>query len=1229
MPVIDPNEVAPQPVIAPTPNPEPPAAPDLENIQPLEGDGGTPATAPTPEDLVLEAAPQTEPELAPEPDPFIKEQIAPDDNMEREFKASQEDGEGQAAVAEMEALLGEDPEASTPTAALIADAEKQTPPSADGEGVAGAIRTTARVGTSIALDVSRGLMESPREMSRGVVDAAQSSLDLVADLSEQVRKIAPAEATQSMESFEKWLKKPMVKTEDSKSVTGGLIRGVTQFMAGYFAGGALLRGFKVASTTGRVLKGIAQGAISDFTVFEGADAKLGDLLAKNKVLAKVVPDFMRSQADDSAIEGRLKHVLEGAGLGAATEGFVLSLKALKKYRAVEATESYIKKLQGEEVPMKDIAPEDLSLLGDLNNPNRYVDKFDAAATQSQGVTADDLLKGNTPTKKEINFLNVNSTEDVKSLMQEHANRFQDTSVRTHADVQASAEQLDAFKVLMERRPGQPLSDVQITATRDLWVTSGNKLMEVAQLASREPSPANLFMMRKMLTVHGAIEKEVLGAGTEIGRALNAMKIVAKERKEMAMQIDELLKVNGGEKIAKQFADSIAAFGSAGMQRAISKMSQGSIFTRTNDAFFQLYINSLLSNPMTHVVNAMSNSSVAFQQIYERKTAEYLTQAFGTENGVALGEAAAMLYGMRQGSREALELMATKYKMADSLPDAMKQVVDYTPSPGATPKWGETSQGGAWTSERWGIAKNTTTGQFLDTIDHGMSLPGRMLGATDDIFKTIGYRMELHAQAVRQASAEAKGTRMTPDVFKKRVAEIIENPSQDVRIASVNQAMYQTFQNAPAALPKAILDGFQKIPVFGRLVVPFKNIPINIGTYGFERTPFAPLVAKWRADVAAGGARRDTALARMATGTTIMAVASDQAMNGGMTGRAPSHPGERLQWQRAGKQPYSIQVGDKWLSYSRLDPIGFTLGFAADLAAATLNAQGDVQNQHFEKAIAGFMFAGFDNMMSKQYLRGISETITAISDYTMHGQNYIRRQSGSVVPAGVASLRRNGLPFLADGLNIPADEHTNLFMSALQGDPYKRQANDLLDALMDRVPGFSKNVPVYYDLWGRTVDMRSGFGWGYDVFMPVYVKTESPEPVDKELQRLSFYPDDSDATMSFNGVLLELSAKQEMRFKQLAGNELPHPSTGLGMKDFLNAVIERRHDLSEQYYAFQDDRAGAQSGKAQFIQHWINSYRDLAKKRLLEEDGALKGLYNTKDMATPNRFDSGTKGDLWQ
>src|SRR5690606_2796056 len=99
----------------------------------------------------------------------------------------------------------------------------------------------------------------------------------------------------------------------------------------------------------------------------------------------------------------------------------------------------------------------------------------------------------------------------------------------------------------------------------------------------------------------------------------------------------------------------------------------------------------------------------------------------------------------------------------------------------------------------------------------------------------------------------------------------------------------------------------------------------------ERSPAAPILKEWRADFKAGGARRDMAMARALLGTGFAYTMFEAAKNGLITGSAPSDPAKNRYLRANGWQPYSVKVGDKWISYARLDPFSTTISVAADLA----------------------------------------------------------------------------------------------------------------------------------------------------------------------------------------------------------------------------------------------------------------------------------------------------------
>src|SRR5690606_10603918 len=93
-------------------------------------------------------------------------------------------------------------------------------------------------------------------------------------------------------------------------------------------------------------------------------------------------------------------------------------------------------------------------------------------------------------------------------------------------MELSAEQVDAFQTLQARRVGEPLNAEQSIAARQLWAASSDRLTAAAKAAAENPSEANLFAFRKMVSVHSAIQAEVIAARTETARALASWRIPA-------------------------------------------------------------------------------------------------------------------------------------------------------------------------------------------------------------------------------------------------------------------------------------------------------------------------------------------------------------------------------------------------------------------------------------------------------------------------------------------------------------------------------------------------------------------------------------------------------------------------------------------------------------------------------------------------------------------------------
>jgi len=161
---------------------------------------------------------------------------------------------------------------------------------------------------------------------------------------------------------------------DSKTMAGDLVESVFQFATGFVpifgqvgrigAIGSLAARAGALGKAGKAIQGATAGAITDFTFYNGQEARLSNLIQQYPALQNPVNEFLAHDADEGEIEGRLKNVLEGLGLEALGVGvFIGGLKAIKAGREVlnkkgtpqEVATAMDEKLQGGRVFIDDEA----------------------------------------------------------------------------------------------------------------------------------------------------------------------------------------------------------------------------------------------------------------------------------------------------------------------------------------------------------------------------------------------------------------------------------------------------------------------------------------------------------------------------------------------------------------------------------------------------------------------------------------------------------------------------------------------------------------------------------------------------------------------------------------------------------------------------------------------------------------------------------------------------------
>jgi len=1001
-------------------------------------------------------------------------------------------------------------------------------------------------------DIAGGIIETPRQSWAGALDAVAEIADLI-DLDPMALGAitmaagggelgAKTAAKTAMALGE--LEVPTIETEP-RTVTGGLVRGVSQFLTGF------LPALKAVKATGKAAPYIA-GAIADSAVFDPMEARLSDLVEEVPALSNPVTEYLASSPDDTAAQGRFKNAVEGLALGGATDALLSAVKFIKSGKDIRQV------AQETGQPVEDVinqAESDVAIDRQIEgDPKVEFIPFDRAAEEASiTIKVPEFKTGAKDAAPEraqnINLARLNTTEDVQNLLDRVAqadsrgiNKAR-REVITNEELPKLADDLGmTVDDLMNRRQGEAFNAEQILAARKILVASGENLMQLSKSAS-DGGDMELALFRRAMGQHRAIQQQVSGMTAEAGRALQSFNIIAESSREQQRAIKEALEASGGLEVNQKMAQMFAELDDPAQ---VGKFVRDANKVTTADMLYEVWINGLLSSPTTHMVNILSNTMVAGLTVGERR----LARAVG--GNIPPGETTAQMKGFVDGARDGLRLAWKALKTGEPI-DVMEKV--------------EVEKRRSVSGESLNIAG--PAGRFADYLGEFVRIPGRLLTAEDAFFKSIGYRMELSAQAYRQAFNEG----LKDEAAAIRVLEIIDNPPENIKLSAIDASRYQTFTNKLGKAGKSIENVRNNIPG-ARVIMPFVRTPINIMSFTFERTPLAPIMQSVRDEIAAGGARRDLALAKITMGSMVMAVSADLTLSGSITGAGPVDRDQKNILRATGWQPYSIRVGDTYYAYNRLDPTGALLGLAADMAEIMgQTTEADAQ----QLAVAAGLSVG-QNMASKTYMSGLVDFMDAFfsSSTDPEANNYklnswLTRTAASVVPAGVAALERSISPELTATYGI-------------------------LDRIKSRIPGYSEGLPPRRNIFGEPVVLEGGIG--PDIMSPIYVSTAKEDPIADELvaQQVSI----SMPRRVINEV--ELDANQYDKYILLYSGQ-----DNKGMKS-----VPLKAKLKELFAKPGYKRAtdGPEGGKALAIQAVFTAYRDSAKAQLIQEDPTLEADVRT-------------------
>lgn len=581
------------------------------------------------------------------------------------------------------------------------------------------------------------------------------------------------------------------------------------------------------------------------------------------------------------------------------------------------------------------------------------------------------------------------------------------------------------------------------------------------------------------------------------------------------------------------------------------LTKGGPFAKTNQVIQEIYINALLSSPVTQMVNAAANTAYQFKTLFDtavagtvgtiRTTAKKLLgndPEFDEYDRVFVGEATAEFFGTIMAQKDALTLMSKTFIKGEA-PDLLTKT--------------ELEELRAIGKERNPLAiakqmREDPGGGFLSAIGAINGIPGRLLATGDEYFKVVSRQRFIYKEAYKEAMESYQVTRKAENgtseeaikSFIDTFTDRMDNPTVATIEGAKQSAKRMTFQQELGnSIPERGVRKLMEISSLMRYIIPFVRTPTNVVKEALSSTIISAVHPKFYQKLKnASGREFDELVGKLVVGNGIAATFMGYALGWfgddvRITGAGPSAKGARKYYQGAGIPQYSIGIRQEdgsyqWTSYSRFDPISGILAMSADAAYY-------IQNEKNPDLIQGVMNALtvsiFDYAGQLPFLQGVSDLTKAFGDIKsdpLRSVDTILKFVGQKVGNVATTIGRTVGPvtgpmqdYLAEYTEdayFPIPPSSSSFTATLERvqDPLKSQVYRLedleairqlpsfmrgfytaLQQAKSRNPRFSDDLLPQLNFWGEELTQTEG---RFDEYFNPFRRTTSREEtqLEKEL-----------------------------------------------------------------------------------------------------------------------------------
>lgn len=592
---------------------------------------------------------------------------------------------------------------------------------------------------------------------------------------------------------------------------------------------------------------------------------------------------------------------------------------------------------------------------------------------------------------------------------------------------------------------------------------------------------------------------------EVARALNALKAVQYTKNKIS-QLNQILAEYQGNNL-NAFADDATFFKFAkevqemieqGNPRGAENMVKHVIKPYWWQYILSFRHSMMLSGLATHAKNISDNGLMIARELEESilATAGFpirqglKAMGLNVKEGVSPQEAAGRLYGILRAA-----LDATTYQ---------RTAKAFREGHGNTP-----------------YSKKI---ELADVRIPGVSKVQDALHAEDVFFRSFHDNANLYSLGIRQARAEGfKGLA----AFEEG-SNIAMNPTDNIRKMAkelTDMALLVDQPSGPASRLEALKSikpgmksGEQATAFAANIIFPFFRVTDRLLFQQLRRSPLSFVDRVTREDWAAGGARRDIAVARTlmgsaliyyywwkaGTGEDVLGLLGDNTEKE-IEGNAPSWEKQQA-LEAGGYLPNSVVEDDRYVDATALNlslfPDDLQNAVAANVATirkAYENGKADVEGT--ANAIGMATKSLLSILSSSSFAENVSTYVDPFRDNQNEGQenaaygNVIGGLGSQFVPAAVRQYNQQfGDPIKRD---TTGDKSVFGGIPGLGGEDQGR----VLGRLKSGIPSLSDDLPPRYSLYGEEMEQgRTLLG------MDNYQKIKK-DPVSQELQRLERTTDD--------------------------------------------------------------------------------------------------------------------------